>query len=396
MSAVSTITTVDGPPSPADQVALAVVGLEPSSAAQLRATFDGMLGQIEKWEASAKLINVTSVDQKAEMKMARVSRLALREIRVNVEHERKRLKEDSTRRGKSIDAIANIFKGLIEPLEAHLLEQETFADRAEATRKSALRSTREELLRALGTDPATFANLGETSEETWELTLANARAANEKRIEAAKEAEAVRVEAERIAAENREKARGERVRLEAERVERERLQVEENERVRAQLAKVEEASRAERIAQDERDRLAGIALANERQKTADDAAAKDAAAKAERDTLENETRDAKEIARLAELALEAAKTRLREEKAAAAKEAADREEAEALRVRDRDTAARAAYMAPDREKLAAFASMLLSLEIPTLTTPTGQAAAIKVADQIKKMAAWVAKTGASL
>src|SRR6185437_11549413 len=103
---------------------------------------DTMFTQAEEWAARAALIKVTSVDQKREMKMARESRLALREIRIKVEHDRKRLKEDSTRRGRAIDGIANVLKALIEPLEAHLLEQETFAERVEAVRKNALKSTR--------------------------------------------------------------------------------------------------------------------------------------------------------------------------------------------------------------------------------------------------------------
>ena len=340
----------------ADALALAVTGLEPESAMALRSCFEEMFSQAEKWTASARLIVVTSADQKREMKMARESRLALREIRVKAEHARKRLKEDSTRRGKAIDGIANVLKALIEPIEEHLLEQETFADRIESSRKSALKSAREETLRALGADPSAFANLGETSEETWALTLDAAKDAKTARDEAAKQAELVRVEAERIAAEKRETARLERIKVEAERVERERLVVEESARLRAALA--------------ERDRVA-----HER---AEERAASDRA----RAAAEQETGRAREEA-----------DRAARELAAVKAEAATAE-------RDREAAAigarQAAALAPDREKLAAFAAVLRALEIPALTTDPGKAAAAKVADQIEKMATWVAKTGASL
>lgn len=332
-----------------DSLALAVAGLEPESALALRACFEEMFAGAEKWAASARLIKVTDVSQKREMKLARESRLALREIRVKAEHARKRLKEDSMRRGKAIDGIANVLKALIEPIEEHLLEQETFADRAEAARKDALRSAREETLRALGADPSVFANLGETSEETWLLTLDGAKAAAEAKVEAAKQAELVRVEAERIAAEKREAERVARVKAEAERVERERVQAEENARLRAEAAERDAAAKA---AKADADRIAA-------QQAAALAAAREEADAASR-----------ELARVA--AAEA-------EKAAA------------------DLAARqAAALAPDREKLAAFAAVLRALEIPTLTTPPGKAAAAKVAEQIAKMAAWVEKTGASL
>lgn len=364
---MTTMTTTDMVTEGTDRLALATTGLEPESAVTLRSAFETMFAQADEWVQRAKAINVTSVDQKREMKLARESRLALKEIRVNAEKARKRLKEDSVRRGKAIDGIANVLKALIEPIEAHLLEQETFADRMEQQRKDALRAAREEALRAYGADPSVYANLGETSEDVWTLTLDQARAAHEARIEAARQAEAVRLEAERIAAENREKARQEAARREAERLERERQQAEENERLKREAAEREAAAKAEReAAAAERTRIEAEARA-EREKV-------EAAAKTEREKAERAA---------AELAVARQAER-------------DRAAAEAARLEAEAEAKRRAALAPDRDKLNAFAAALRSLEIPTLSTPSGQAAAKKVAEQIAKMASWIEKTGASL
>src|SRR5262249_42943564 len=159
-------------------------------------------------------IVVTDENDKRGMKLARDSRLALREIRVNAEKARKRLKEDSLRRGKAIDGIANVLKALIEPIEAHLLEQESFAERAELARRDTLKAARAQALVAYGADPIVDASLGEMPEDVWERTLETARLAQEAKREAERQAELVRVEAERIAAEKREAERQEAIRRE--------------------------------------------------------------------------------------------------------------------------------------------------------------------------------------
>ena len=339
-----------------EQLATVVTDLEPESAMVLRASFDTLFAQAEEWTERARGIRVTSLDQKREMKLARESRLALREIRVKAEHTRKRLKEDSTRRGKAIDGMANIIKALIEPIEIHLLEQETFAERHEQARKSELRSAREEALRALGTDPAPYANLGETDEATWAATLQDAKDAHAARAEAAKEAEAVRVEAERIVAEKREAARVAAAREKADRELAARAQAEENARLKTEREAIEAKHATERAAQRE---------AAER---AEEEARK---ARAEKERAEQEL--------AAERARADAERRAEEERQAAA--AAE---------------ARAAELAPDREKLLALARTVRALQVPELTSEAGRAAGAKVADQIAKMAVWIEKTGGAL
>ena len=345
---------------PSDVLAAVVTDLEPESALTIRSTFVPLFEAAADWTRRAREIRVTSVDQKREMKLARESRLAVRECRINAENARKRLKADIVRRGKAIDGAANIIKDLLEPIEIHLLEQETFAERAEKTRKEQLRTAREEALRALGTDPSAYANLGETDAETWESTLQTAKDAHAARVQAEKEAEEVRLEAERLAAQKREAARAERVRQEAERAERERLQAEENERLRRENAEIE-AQRAR------------------------DLEAAKADAKAQREKAEAEARAAREE-----------KERVEAELAAERAKADAERKAEEERAAAEAAATRAAALAPDREKLAAFAASLRGLPVPDLTSASGQEARAMLVEQIEKFGRWIDKTGESL
>lgn len=361
-----------------DQLSTAIVGLEPDSATALRAAFESMFAQADEWVSRARGIVVTSEDDKRGMKFARESRLALREIRVNAEKTRKRLKEDSLRRGKAIDGVANVIKALIEPIEAHLLHQEQYGERAEAARRDALRGARADALRAYGADPSVYSDLGGMAEEVWEATLDSARLAHEAKLEAERQAEAVRVEAARIAHERREAERQEAILKEAERVERERLQAEENARLKREAEEREVAAKAER------DRVEAERAA-ERAKARAEAEAREAEARKareEKERIEAELAAEREAARKRE---EAESARLAAEKAAA--EQADRE---------REAARQAAELAPDREKLAAFAAQIRALVVPTLTTERGQAAGAKVADQLGRLAAWIEQTGAAL
>lgn len=378
-AAVSTTTTET---TAIAQLSTAIVGLEPSSATILRSTFEEMFAKADEWTARAREIVVTREDQKREMKLARESRLALREIRVNAEKARKRLKEDSIRQGKAIDGIANVLKALIEPIEAHLLEQESFADRAAEARRDALAAARAEALRAYGVDPSVFASLGEMTEESWNATLDGARVAHEAKAEAARKEAEIRREAERIAAEKREEERQAQVRAEAARVERERLQTEENARLRREAEEREAAAKAER------DRLE----AEKAQIESEARAAKEAA--------EAAARAAREEADRAAAALEAERQTARDREAAevarVAAEKAAAEQADRDRKAAEDAAREAAELAPDREKLAALAATLRAIKLPTLTTKRGQAAGAKVADQLAKTIAWIERTGASI
>ena len=354
MNTATAITTATDPLAPV------LADVDPESALALRTSFGELFARAAEWRARASEIRVTSPDQRREMKLARESRLALREIRVRADHERKRLKESIVRRGRAIDGAFAVLRDQVEPIEAYLLEQETFAERHERDRKSALGAARAEALSALGADPSAFVDLGEMSEETWASTLADAKDARAARLAREEEERAIRLEAERIAAEKREAAKAAAAKAAAERLEREKAQEAELARVRAEQEQERAKAAAERA---EADRV----LAAER------AAAEEATrqARAEKERAEREL--------AAERARVEAERRAEEERQAAA--AAE---------------ARAAELAPDREKLAAFAATIRALPRPELTSADGLVARAKLDDQIARFAAWVEKVGAAL
>ena len=105
--------------------------------------FQGCFEFAAIWETKAKTIVVNDASQTADMKIARIGRLELREKRIEVEKVRKAMKEQSLREGKAIDGIANVLKGLIIPIEEYLDKQEHFVELKEKERLEAERVERE-------------------------------------------------------------------------------------------------------------------------------------------------------------------------------------------------------------------------------------------------------------
>lgn len=103
-------------------------GLEQKKGQTLLDNFAGYFEIAEEWKKKASVIIVKNASQKADMQMARVGRLFLREKRINIEKTRKELKEQSLREGKAIDGIANVLKALIVPIEEYLGKQEKFVE----------------------------------------------------------------------------------------------------------------------------------------------------------------------------------------------------------------------------------------------------------------------------
>ena len=337
--------------------------LEADSELAIQTAFAPLFAQAKEWEAKVATIHVTDASQVREMKLAREFRLALKEIRVIAEKNKKRLKEDSLKRGRAIDFVYNTFEGLVKPLEEKLKEQEEFVVRQEASRKAKLKAEREEALRPFGVDTQ-FYQLGEMPESAWVDLFKSVIAADE-----AKKAEAAKAEAERIA---KEKADTE---------ERERIRV-ENERLKAEAA--------------ERERLAQI----EAQRIAAERAVADAAARAEREKHEAEM--ARQQAEARRIVAEAHEKARREREAAEAKAKAERAarenaEAEAKRLRDAEEAKKAAEaerhrqaeLAPDKEKLLAVAKVVRAINVPAVSDGPAKIAASQIADQITKFADWI-------
>ncbi len=102
------------------------MNLEPEAKKTLLDSFTNYFEEAEKLKSEALAIKVESINQLEDMQKARMLRLRIKPIRIEVEKTRKRLKADSLRTGNAIDGFANIIKLLIEPIEKHLQDQEDF------------------------------------------------------------------------------------------------------------------------------------------------------------------------------------------------------------------------------------------------------------------------------
>lgn len=170
-------------------------GLEADTAKSLKESFMPFFEKAEEWKQKADALVVNDVSQVNEMKQAREARLALKSIRVEVENTRKKLKEDSLRKGKAIDGIANVIKYLIEPIEESLEQKEKFAEIQEAKRKEQIRSEREAELKAYNAD-VQFVDLANMPEESYQKFLESAKMIQAQRIEAERKAEEEKKRAE--------------------------------------------------------------------------------------------------------------------------------------------------------------------------------------------------------
>ena len=92
-------------------------GLAPETARSLSSAFASYFDRADEWRAKALAIVVKDESEVREMKRARETRLALKDIRVSAEKTRKALKADSLRKGKAIDGIYNMLDYAIRPLE---------------------------------------------------------------------------------------------------------------------------------------------------------------------------------------------------------------------------------------------------------------------------------------
>lgn len=384
--------------------------LEVATADALKLAFAGAYDQAKEWDEKAKTIIVTDASQLKEMKLAKESRLALRKVRTGVEDKRKELKADALAYGKTVDAIANELKGLIEPIEAHLLEQEEFAKRIEAKRVEEMKQARIAELTPLGVD-VQYLDLAGMPEPVYAKLLADSKAAMEARHEEARKAaeEAQKAEAERLAAEKAEQERLELQRLENERLKREaeerQAQIEkERQEMQAKLA---EERRLAELARKEAEQKAEY----ERQVAEQRLREEQAKAKAERDAIEAKAkaeqakRDAEIRARQEAEAFEREQERRQLEAQAVeertAREKLEREakvkaDAEAAQKKAMEAAAKKAAKAPDKTKLATFATSIRGLAIPVLTTEEGKAFQSLLEDQTEKFALWVESQAAKL
>lgn len=308
-------------------------GLEQNQAQAILNDFTGLFENARGWEEKAHAISVTSEDQLEEMRQARQARLALKEIRVDAEKTRKRLKEKALREGKAIDGIANIIKALVVPLEEHLEQQEKFAEIQEQARKEKKLAERKEKLGQYVPDVSVYI-LEDMTDESFDTLLRTSKEAHEAKIAAEKKADEDRIAKEK-----------------AEREEQERIR-QENEKLR------KEAEEQERKAEEERKKM-------------------EAKRKAEREKAEAAQRKEEEKRKAAEAKLKAQRDAERKAKREA-------QEAERKKKEEEAEAKRQADLAPEKDKLVAYKNKLVQVAL-TEEPPGLSAEGRNIVQQSKNM-----------
>lgn len=378
--------------------------LPPSLLSNIESGFKPAFEQAEKWRTQALAIQITSADQKVEMKQARLLRLELKNTRVAADKTRKNLKADALLMGRAIDGVYNLLEAAIVPLERHLEEQEKFAERLAEAERLRLKAEREAVIAPFLGEGQPIAALEVMSGEQWDRYLADAKLLHEAKIEQARKAEAERIAAEQAAAAERERLR----------IENERLVKEAAEREAAAKAEREAAEKAHREAaakaKAERDALEAKAKAEreeiQRQHAAEAAAAaekvrKERAAAAERQRIADEAA-AKERAAIqakADAERKAAEAQAQAERAAREKleaEVAAKNAADAARLKKELAEKAKANRAPDKQKALAFAATVRTLKTPTATTEEGKAVMAEIAQKVENFAKWIETQASTL
>jgi len=177
-------------------------GLAKTKAQATLQMFTVFFNQAAEWEEKVKGLIITDETQTEEMKLARTARLNLRNIRVDAEKTKKKLKETILVEGRFIDAIYNVICGITQPLENELLQKENFIEEQRKARiaETAKKRTEELLQFEPGLIPGT---IGEINEEEYKAFLETVKLAQ---IARKAEAERIAQEQERAAKEAQEKA----------------------------------------------------------------------------------------------------------------------------------------------------------------------------------------------
>lgn len=288
-------------------------------------------------KTTAETINVEDGKDKGAIVLARVTRLAIREIRIQGEHRHKELKADVLKRGNEIDKFKRDLIALCEPIEQQLLEKEQFAERQEAARKAALKKEREELLVQYEVNTA-FYDLSGMPEEAFQDLLDSTRIVHHQKKDAAERAERERLEAEEAKRKKETEEAADRERILA-----------ENEQMKKEAQERELAAQKEREKADEEKSQHEATVRKEREA---------------REKIERENRE-------------------REERETAAKRAD--EEAQLARAK-----------APDREKLLSVSETLSKLQLPTMETEAGKAAKNALEANIQKICVWIEQKAQNL
>lgn len=309
--------------------------IEKTMGEQLVATFLPFFDRAAPLLAEAAKMNVTDPTDVTGIKKCRALRLQIREERCNAETRRKVLKSGSLQLGNAIDFGPKLLASQCQPVEDRLEEMEKIAERMEADRITKTGTERVTALSIYGVlvDTYNIQWFGKMEADAFKTLAEGYKLAHEKKLSDAAIAEANRIAEEKRTEETRKAQARELERLRDEQYARE---VEEGER-RAKEA--EEAARKARIIQTRRAILQPIVKSPQDVYAFNLADMTDEEFEALRLRLGEENKERERVA----AALALAESQRRE---------ADKKQSEI------DAAAKRAAMAPDREKLLAWAKAL--------------------------------------
>lgn len=361
-------------------------GLDKDKGKVLLDNFSGYFEMAAEWKRKTDELVITSIEQKAEMKLAREGRLFLKEKRIAVEKTRKQMKEASLREGQTIDAIAKVLTNLIVPIEKDLEEKEKFAEIQEAKRIEALRDIRTRELDPYVEFVPYGLDLGTMDDENYQKVLIGAKLQKKAKEEADRKAEQERIEFEKLVKQRKEREI-ELLSIDGVRVNPNNtfsLTDEENadfsclidfkeildcdvetyQKLKGDFIAVAESNKAYR----EKLKLEKERLLKEAEERERKLAKERAKAEAERKSIEVKARkEREEYERQLQIEREKQAKIEAERKAEKARMEAERLEAErkaAAEKRAREEAERKAKNAPDKEKLIAFQNLIKNIEYP--------------------------------
>lgn len=330
-------------------------GLEENKAADISAQFKPMLDKMVELEKEYNEVIKLPIEDPKTAVTAKSLRLKYVKVRTGTAEIHKAQKAFYLAGGRFVDGWKNAQLFASEGIEKKLEEIENYAANLEKERIAKLQLERENELSVYEVENVEMLQLGLMTDAVWSNFLAGTKANHEAKLKA----EADRIEAERLIAEQKEK---ERIAYEAEQ---ERIR-KENEALKA------EAERKEKELQKERDEAA--------KKLADE----QAKAKAEADKIraENEAKLLEEKKRADKLA---ADLKAKEDAEKEAKLLA--EEAEKKRIADEKKLAKA----PDKEKLQKWVNSFYIAGIPTGLTNESGTLGLEISNKFDAFKTWAIK-----
>lgn len=331
-------------------------GIPESIVQEINTAFGELHAKAKSWEIEAKSIVVANGDDLATMKRARELRLKLRELRVDANNRRKALKEDVLLRGRAIDGFYNVIAYLITPLEKHLQEQEDFVKLAQEKMLNERFERRLAEISQYTDNPLAF-SLRELSNDAYAAILQSTKDGYEARIAREAQERAEREEQERIT--NRFNKRREKLSTVYEMIQSLSITLEFPE-------KFKDAPSIRTMSDEQFDKEYQDFL----------------------DIVETKIAKAKEAKRKADLAKREAEEKARKAQAEAdeLRKKLDAEEAEKQRLADVEAEKiKQQELAPDREKIKNIADIISNIQLPIATTKEGQAAVLRVNDEMNKL-----------